>query len=81
MQRWDRPHETFTSSPAEVLGSGASFPDNALLSRYGSRCDEISASLTLSQAVIKLAKDTFTKGTFRYQKKWKDVIKDYLTLA
>ena len=71
-------------SPAvlqKLLGSGASNdPDNALLSRYGSRCDEISASLTLSQAVIKLAKDTFTKGTFRDQKKWKDVIKDYLTL-
>ena len=71
-------------SPAvleKLLGSGASTdPGKALLSRYGSRCDEVSATLTLDPAVIKLAKNTFTKGTFREQKKWKEIIKDFLTL-
>ena len=64
----------------KLLGSASIDPDNALLSRYGSRCDETTATLTLSPGIVKLAKDTFTKGTFRDQKKWKDVIKDFLTL-
>ena len=67
----------------KLLRSGASTDSgsgNALLSRYGSRCDETSATLTLDPAVIQLAKDTFTKGTFRDQKKWKEIIKNFLTL-
>ena len=70
-------------SPAvleKLLGSGASTDPNGLLSRYGSRCDETTATLMLSPAVIQLAKDTFTKGTFRDKKRWNDVTKDFLTL-
>ena len=65
----------------KLLGNSTSNdPDNALLSRYGSRCDEVTVTMSLSPAVIQLAKDTFTKGTFREVKKWKDVVSDFLTL-
>ena len=71
-------------SPAllqKLLGDGSSTaPDNALLSRYGSRFDETTATLSLSSAVIQLAKDTFSKGTVTDQKKWKDAVRDFLTL-
>ena len=65
----------------KLLGDGSSTaPDNALLSRYGSRFDETTATLSLSSAVIQLAKDTFSKGTVTDQKKWKDAVRDFLTL-
>ena len=58
----------------------ASNPGSDLLARYANRCDQIKPTLNLSDSVLALGKQTFTKGQFRDKKIYAEMVKKYLTL-
>ena len=51
-----------------------------LVQRYSGRCDEVSATLSLSQSTIQIAQNVFTKGIFRDKECWQNIVTKYLTL-
>ena len=55
-------------------------PGSDLLSRYANRCDQVKPTLSLSDSVLALGKQTFTKGQFRDKKIFAEMTKKYLTL-
>ena len=55
-------------------------PGSDLLSRYANRCDQVKSTLSLSDSVLALGKQTFTKGQFRNKKIFAEMTKKYLTL-
>ena len=61
-----------------VLNSSSS--RSTLVSRYNGRCDAADPTLVLSDDTIQNALNIFTKGVFKDQRQWTQVIKDYLCL-
>ena len=61
-----------------VLNSSSS--RSTLVSRYNGRCDAADPTLVLSADTIQNALNIFTKGVFKDQRQWAQVIKDYLCL-
>ena len=53
---------------------------SSLITRYSGRCDDVVPTLSLSEATVEVAKNTFTKGMFKEKKKWIDIVKKFLTL-
>ena len=58
----------------------ASNPGSDLLARYANRCDQVKPTLSLSDSVLALGKQTFTKGQFRDKKIYAEMVKKFLTL-
>ena len=58
----------------------ASNPGSDLLARYANRCDQVKPTLKLSDSVLALGKQTFTKGQFRDKKIYAEMVKKFLTL-
>ena len=58
----------------------ASNPGSDLLARYANRCDQVKQTLNLSDSVLALGKQTFTKGQFRDKKIFGEMVKKFLTL-
>ena len=58
----------------------ASNAGSDLLARYANRCDQVKPTLNLSDSVLALGKQTFTKGQFRDKKIYAKMVKKFLTL-
>ena len=61
-----------------VLNSKAS--SSSYMSRYNRRCDTVDPTLVLSPDTIQNALNIFTKGVFKDQRQWTQVIKEFLCL-
>ena len=61
-----------------VLNSKAS--SSSYVSRYNGRCDTVDPTLVLSPDTIQNALNIFTKGVFKDQRQWTQVIKEFLCL-
>ena len=66
------------SDTVKMLTANAGKSD--LVQRYSGRCDEVSATLSLSQSTIQIAQNVFTKGIFRDKECWQNIVTKYLTL-
>ena len=53
---------------------------STLVARYSGRCDTVDPTLVLSSDTIQNALNIFTKGVFKDQRQWSEVIRKYLCL-
>ena len=53
---------------------------STLVSRYSGRCDTVDPTLVLSSDTIQNALNIFTKGVFKDQRQWSEVIRKFLCL-
>ena len=60
--------------------NGANTEDD-FVNKYGTRCDDVTPTLLLSDSTVKVATQVFNKGQFRDKRVWGDIVKKFLTVS